>query len=65
MKRIKPMLPYQEESKDSVSLVIKRKEGTWIRYNAMDVMNYGTIKKIVLNLIRTRGKRKKPMSSKK
>ena len=65
MKRIKPMLPCQEEREDLISLVLRRKEETWIRYDAMDIMNLGIIERIVPNLIRTRGKRKKPMSPEK
>ena len=49
-------------NKDSVNLVPRIKEELWTRYDALDVMNLGIIKGIVLNLERTRGKRKKPMS---
>ena len=65
MKRIKPMLPCQEEREDLVSLVLRRKEETWIRYDVMDIMNLGNIRRIVPILMRTRGKRKKPVSSEK
>ena len=41
---------------------LSREEGIWTTCDALDVMNLGIIKEIVLNLERTRGKRKKPMS---
>ena len=65
MKKIKPMLPCQVGREDLVNSVLRRKGETWIRYDAMDVMNLGTIRRIVPNLMRTRGKRKKPMSPEK
>jgi len=59
------MLPCQGGIKNLISLVLKRKEETWIRYDAMVVMDLGTIERIGQNLIRTRGKRNKPILSKK
>ena len=51
-----------ERKEDLVDLVLRIKGEIWTKYDALDVMNLGIIKGIVLNLGRTRGKRKKPMS---
>ena len=36
--------------KDSVSLVLRIEEEIWTKHDALDVMNLGIIKEIVLNL---------------
>ena len=62
MKRIKPLQPHTGRKEDSENLVLKIKEGIWTKYDALDVMNLGIIKEIVLKLNRTREIGTKPMS---
>lgn len=59
------MMPCQGGREDLVNLVLIIEIETWIRYDAMNVINLGTTINIVPNLISTRGKMKNPMSSEK
>ena len=43
VKGIKPLQPCLGKKEDSENLVLKIKEEIWTKYDALDVMNLGTI----------------------